>query len=92
MMLFAQAHAVQYTGIVLGIGLDTGKLHNIIPLQEFQHLLVQPDFLDTASAVGKEDLLSKLRHYLGQFLYDTLAENDAGRSLILKVLHILLTI
>ena len=86
-VLLAEANAVQNAGVILRVGLYAAEFHDFVAFQQFQHFLVKADCFDASATVGEKDFLSELRNHFGQFLHNALAENEARRGLVIKVLH-----
>jgi hypothetical protein len=86
-VLFADAHPVEYTRVILGIGLDTRELENIKVAEQLSYTVVKTYLLDATASIGQKDTLAQGTHNLGQFLYRITTKEESRGGYIIKVLH-----
>ena len=86
-LFFTDFHAVKNTGIILGIGLNIGKLINLIVLQKLLYLVIKTNLFDASTSVAKQNPFSELLHHFRKFFNHALSEDESCRCLIIKILH-----
>ena len=86
-LFFTDFHAVKNAGIILRIGLNIGKLINLIVLQKILYLVIKSNLFDTSTSVAKQNPFSELLHYFRKFFDNVFSENQSCRCPIIKILH-----
>lgn len=84
-IFLAEPRAVDYRGIVPRVRLDAGELDDVEAAEQLLYLVVKPDLLYRASAVGEQDVLPETPDSVGQVFYDAFSEIEFGGGVIGEV-------